>query len=132
MPCFSIFGWQKPCYLIQEGYADSYKELTESVDWSGYGAGSGNPKCANCMVSCGYEWTSVVDGFSSLKGFWEWCGARFSNYPDAHALASLDEPYLTDLPCWFKSRLRFTSSRRHLHDGRSPQVHARAVLNRWN
>jgi len=92
MPCFSIFGWQKPCYLIQEGYADSYKELTESVDWSGYGAGSGNPKCANCMVSCGYEWTSVVDGFSSLKGFWGMVRGTFSNYPDAHALASLDEP----------------------------------------
>ena len=44
------------------------------------------------MVSCGYEWTSVIDGFSSLKGFWAMARGTFSNYTDAHALEVLDEP----------------------------------------
>ena len=68
-PAYNIFGWQKPCYLLQDGYADSFKELIETTNWENYGAASGNPKCANCMVSCGYEPTAVDDGFGSLGGF---------------------------------------------------------------
>jgi hypothetical protein len=45
MPCYNVFGWQKPCYLLQEGYADTYRELLDEVDWSKYGHASGNPKC---------------------------------------------------------------------------------------
>ena len=55
MPTFSIFGWQKPCYLLQDGYADTFQELMETVEWENYGTESGNPKCANCMVHSGYE-----------------------------------------------------------------------------
>ncbi len=55
MPAYNIFGWQKPCYLLQDGYADTFKELLETTEWDKYGTESGNPKCANCMVSCGYE-----------------------------------------------------------------------------
>ena len=69
-PAFNIFGWQKPCYLLQDGYADTYRELIETTDWSHYGTESGNPKCANCMVSCGYEPSTVHHGFTSLSGFW--------------------------------------------------------------
>ncbi len=43
MPTFSIFGWQKPCYLLQDGYADTFKELIETTNWDNYGARSGNP-----------------------------------------------------------------------------------------
>lgn len=64
MPLRSVFGWQKPCYLLQEGYAKSYKELLETTDWSSYGCKSGNPKCANCMVHSGYEATAVNDHFA--------------------------------------------------------------------
>ena len=92
MPCFSIFGWQKPCYLMQEGYADSYQELLDSTNWENYGASSGNPKCANCMVSCGYEATAVMDGFSSWKGFWAMAKGTFSLYKNKAALKLLEEP----------------------------------------
>ena len=68
-PAYNIFGWQRPCYLLQDGYADTFKELMETTKWEEYGVASGNPKCANCMVSCGYEPTAVIDGFWSLKGF---------------------------------------------------------------
>ena len=54
-PAYNIFGWQKPCYLLQDGYAETFKELLETTKWEEYGVASGNPKCANCMVSCGYE-----------------------------------------------------------------------------
>jgi hopanoid biosynthesis associated radical SAM protein HpnH len=69
MPTYSIFGWQKPCYLLQDGYADTFQELLDSVDWAKYGAKSGNPQCANCMVHSGYEASAVDYNFSSLKGF---------------------------------------------------------------
>ena len=53
---------------------------------------SGNPKCANCMVSCGYEPSAVIDGFGSLKGFWSMVRGSFSSYKDEHALRLLNEP----------------------------------------
>lgn len=61
MPSYSVLGWQKPCYLLNEGYYSTYKELLASTDWSKYGRKSGNPKCADCMVHCGYEPTAAMD-----------------------------------------------------------------------
>ena len=58
MPTRNIFGWQKPCYLLGEGYAKSYKELMETTDWESYGTGR-YEKCANCMAHCGYEPTAA-------------------------------------------------------------------------
>jgi len=91
-PAYNIFGWQKPCYLLQDGYAETFKELMETTVWESYGAASGNPKCANCMVSCGYEPTAVIDGFGSLKGFAAMVRATFSRYPDQGALELLNQP----------------------------------------
>lgn len=67
-PTFNIFGWQKPCYLLQDGYVDSFKELMEGTDWSSYGRESGNAACQQCMVHCGYEPTAVDHTFSSFGG----------------------------------------------------------------
>ena len=92
MPTYNLFGWQKPCYLLQDGYAESYKELMETTDWDAYGTQSGNPQCANCMVHCGYEPTSVDDTFGSMRGFMDTVKATFSLYPDKDALADLDHP----------------------------------------
>ncbi|HTB22557.1 MAG TPA: adenosyl-hopene transferase HpnH [bacterium] len=92
MPAYNVFGWQKPCYLLQEGYADSYQELLASTRWEEYGTASGNPKCANCMVSCGYEATAVVDGFGSAKGFMDMVKGTFSRYKDPGAMKLLQEP----------------------------------------
>jgi hopanoid biosynthesis associated radical SAM protein HpnH len=90
MPTYNIFGWQKPCYLLQDGYAESYKELMETTEWASYGTESGNPQCANCMVHCGYEPSSVDDTFGSLRGFADTVKATFSLYPDKDALTDLD------------------------------------------
>jgi len=68
-PTYNLFGWQKPCYLMQEGYAKTYQELLDSTDWSQYGRASGNPKCADCMVHSGYEPTAVSETFGTLRGF---------------------------------------------------------------
>src|SRR3984893_12126314 len=59
MPTFSIFGWQRAGYLLQYGYADTFQELMETVEWQNYGTESGNPRCANCMVHSGYEASGV-------------------------------------------------------------------------
>jgi hopanoid biosynthesis associated radical SAM protein HpnH len=91
-PCYSIFGWQRPCYLLQEGYADTFNELMNDTKWEEYGVPSGNPKCANCMVSCGYEPTAVMEGFGSVKGIFEMARGWFGLYPDAEALKQLSEP----------------------------------------
>jgi hopanoid biosynthesis associated radical SAM protein HpnH len=58
MPTRNIFGWQKPCYLLGEGYVETYAELMEGTDWDSYGTGR-YEKCANCMAHCGYEATAV-------------------------------------------------------------------------
>jgi hopanoid biosynthesis associated radical SAM protein HpnH len=58
MPTRNVFGWQKPCYLLGEGYAKTFKELMETTDWDAYGTGR-YEKCANCMAHCGYEPTAV-------------------------------------------------------------------------
>ena len=61
-PTRNIFGWQRPCYLIDDGYANAYSALMEQTDWQCYGPGR-DPRCLNCMVHCGYEPTAVVDTF---------------------------------------------------------------------
>ena len=66
IPCYSVFGWQKPCYLLADGYVSSYQELLETTDWSQYGRGN-NPKCANCMAHVGYEPTAVLRTMGSLR-----------------------------------------------------------------
>jgi hopanoid biosynthesis associated radical SAM protein HpnH len=66
IPCYSIFGWQRPCYLMADGYAKTYKELVETTDWSKYGRGR-DPRCSNCMAHCGYEPTAVLKSMESLR-----------------------------------------------------------------
>jgi hopanoid biosynthesis associated radical SAM protein HpnH len=68
-PTYNIFGWQRPCYLLQEGYAQSFQELLETTRWERYGRRSGNPKCQDCMVHCGFEPTAVEETFTSWRGF---------------------------------------------------------------
>jgi len=65
-PTRNVFGWQKPCYLMADGYAKTFKELLETTDWDRYGTGR-DPRCADCMVHCGYEPTAVLDATSSLR-----------------------------------------------------------------
>jgi hopanoid biosynthesis associated radical SAM protein HpnH len=60
LPTRNIFGWQRPCYLLGEGFTKTYKELLETTEWEKYGTGR-YEKCANCMVHCGYEPTAAED-----------------------------------------------------------------------
>ena len=76
IPSYSLFGWQRPCYLLGEGYAGTFKELMEETDWDAYGTGN-YEKCADCMVHSGYEATAVMDSVKhpmkaaavALRGF---------------------------------------------------------------
>jgi len=70
VPCYNIFGWQRPCYLIGEGYANTFKELMEETPWEQYGTGR-YEKCADCMVHCGYEPSAAADALAHpLKSLW--------------------------------------------------------------
>jgi hopanoid biosynthesis associated radical SAM protein HpnH len=63
MPLRTVFGWQKPCYLVGEGYVDTFAELMSGTDWDQYGVGK-YEKCANCMVHCGFEGTAAREGLT--------------------------------------------------------------------
>jgi hopanoid biosynthesis associated radical SAM protein HpnH len=70
MPTRNIFGWQKPCYLLGEGYVKTFQELMETTDWDAYGTGR-YEKCANCMAHCGYEPTAAEESFANpFKSLW--------------------------------------------------------------
>ena len=91
-PTYNIFGWQKPCYLLQEGYVDTFEELMRDTQWERYGRASGNPKCQNCMVHCGYEPSAVDYTFSGFPGLWATVKAMvFSTYANPRAKRRLEE-----------------------------------------
>jgi len=93
MPTYSIFGWQKPCYLLQDGYAETFNELMTTTEWDNFGTESGNPKCANCMVHSGYEASGVDYTFGSLKGLFAAAKATlFTKNDDDEAYRMLNEP----------------------------------------
>ncbi|HKZ06947.1 MAG TPA: adenosyl-hopene transferase HpnH [Methylomirabilota bacterium] len=77
-PTYNIFGWQRPCYLLQDGYAETFKELMETTPWENYGRKSGNEKCQDCMVHCGFEATAVDHTFSSPRAFIETAAVTFT------------------------------------------------------
>src|SRR5450432_2679165 len=66
IPSYSLLGWQRPCYLMADGYVKTYKELIETTDWSKYGRGR-DSRCNNCMAHCGYEPTAVLATMGSMK-----------------------------------------------------------------
>jgi hopanoid biosynthesis associated radical SAM protein HpnH len=70
-PTFNVFGWQRPCYLLQEGYAPTFQDLLDNTHWERYGRKSGNDRCRDCMVHCGFEATAVNETFGSWRGLAE-------------------------------------------------------------
>jgi hopanoid biosynthesis associated radical SAM protein HpnH len=66
-PTYTILGWQRPCYLLDDGYADTYGELMEKTDWQKY-LNCGDPRCMDCLVHCGYEASAVID---TVKNPWK-------------------------------------------------------------
>jgi hopanoid biosynthesis associated radical SAM protein HpnH len=66
IPSYSLLGWQRPCYLLDDGYAQTWDDYITNTDFEAYGRGR-DPRCANCMAHCGYEPTAVLATMSSLK-----------------------------------------------------------------
>jgi hopanoid biosynthesis associated radical SAM protein HpnH len=66
IPSYSLLGWQRPCYLLDDGYVQTYRELIEDTDWSKFGRGN-DPRCDNCMAHCGYEPSAVFATVGSLR-----------------------------------------------------------------
>jgi len=66
IPSYSLLGWQRPCYLLDDGYEKSYQDLLEKADWDAFGRGK-DPRCANCMAHCGYEPSAVLATTDSLR-----------------------------------------------------------------
>ncbi|HEY0195359.1 MAG TPA: adenosyl-hopene transferase HpnH [Kofleriaceae bacterium] len=66
-PTYNIFGWQRPCYLLQDGYVKTFRELIDDTEWSKYGRASKNPQCQDCMVHCGFEPSAVNATFGSAR-----------------------------------------------------------------
>jgi hopanoid biosynthesis associated radical SAM protein HpnH len=90
-PTFNLFGWQKPCYLLQNGSVDSFDDLMQQTDWSQYGRASGNPACQQCMVHSGHEPTAANHTFSSFGGLWGTIKAiAFNRYANPAALNRLE------------------------------------------
>ena len=91
-PTYNLFGWQKPCYLLEDGHAASFGELLGETDWPRYGRASGNRACQQCLVHCGHEPTAVDDTFGSIGGFWRTVRALLRRrYPDPAARRQLEE-----------------------------------------
>src|SRR4029077_2723335 len=67
-PTRTVLGWQRPCYLMNEGYVQTYRELMEETEWDRYGYGR-DARCTNCMAHCGYEATAVKETMATpLEG----------------------------------------------------------------
>ena len=69
IPSYSLLGWQRPCYLMADGYVKTYRELVEETDWELYGRGK-DERCDNCMAHCGYEPSAVLATSRSLRQSW--------------------------------------------------------------
>lgn len=93
-PTYNIFGWQKPCYLLGEGHVSTFRELIEDTAWENYGHTSGNAKCRDCMVHCGYEPSAVSATFGSLRGLVHTAGLVLRNWLRADEPASTPSPQL--------------------------------------
>ncbi|MFO0884678.1 MAG: DUF3463 domain-containing protein [Pirellulales bacterium] len=97
-PTYNVFGWQKPCYLLGEGYVQTFQELLDTTAWENYGRKSGNPKCEDCLMHCGYEPSAVTATFSSWKGFWRSARlALFGDTPDAPVPQTVPRPHLQSI-----------------------------------
>ena len=97
-PTYNLFGWQRPCYLLEEGaYAATYSELIDQTDWDSYGPDSGHPACSDCMVHSGFEPTAVTQTFGSLKGFWATARSVLFGPPRTRVPELASSPISTDI-----------------------------------
>ena len=122
-PTRNVFGWQKPCYLIGEGYVGSFKELMETTDWDSYGTGK-YEKCANCMVHCGFEPTAVNDTVAHpLKALKVWLGG-FKTEGDMAPEISLSN----QRPAEYVFETHVTKALAEIHENPTPPKRPKVTL----
>ncbi len=91
-PTYNIFGWQVPCFFLQDGYVDTFRELMDDTPWEQYGRASGNPRCQSCMVHIGYEGSATHHMLSGLGGLAATARALLrGRYLDPQQLAVLEQ-----------------------------------------
>jgi hypothetical protein len=100
-PTYNLFGWQRPCYLLDDGYAATFDELMQTTDWDRYGHASGNPRCRDCMVHCGFEPSAVAATFGSVRGLLATArltliGSRRKRQAEPNIRAESDRPLATE------------------------------------
>ncbi|MCA9270467.1 MAG: adenosyl-hopene transferase HpnH [Planctomycetales bacterium] len=93
-PTYNVFGWQRPCYLLDEGYCETYAQLMAETEWAAYGHASGNPRCRDCMVHSGFEASAVAETFGSLGGLWRTAKLMFGRAPSAQPHSAPAAPHL--------------------------------------
>ncbi len=98
-PTYNLFGWQKPCYLLQDGYAETFEELMSETEWERFGTGR-DERCRDCMVHCGYEASAVDETFSGGGGFFATVRATLFGHrvSDEHFAAYSPERPTTEAP----------------------------------
>jgi len=72
-PTYTPAGWRKPCYLLADGHAQTFKELMKTTEWEAYGWGR-DPRCDTCMMHCGYEGSAILEAMHKPTTFLELAG----------------------------------------------------------
>ena len=66
--------------------------MIDETQWANYGQASGNAKCQDCMVHCGFEPSAVNHTFSGVGGLWATVKAMvFNSYANPAAKQKLAE-----------------------------------------
>ena len=65
-PTYTVLGWRKPCYPLADEHVQDVNELYEAGLWQKYGVGN-DPRCANCMMHCGFESATIFQAISTPK-----------------------------------------------------------------
>jgi hopanoid biosynthesis associated radical SAM protein HpnH len=65
-PTYTVLGWRKPCYPLADEHVRDVNELYEESLWDHYGVGK-DPRCANCMMHCGFESATIFQAVSTPK-----------------------------------------------------------------
>ena len=65
-PTYTVMGWRKPCYPLADEHVADVNQLYDDGLWERYGVGK-DPRCANCMMHCGFESATIFQAVSTPK-----------------------------------------------------------------
>ncbi|ACB96719.1 adenosyl-hopene transferase HpnH [Beijerinckia indica] len=121
-PTRTVFGWQRPCYLLGEGYAPTFKALMEETDWDAYGTGR-YEKCADCMVHCGFEASAVREAFQRP---WEMLGILLKGFRTSGPMVP-DLPLASQRPATYVFNQQVEEKLSELHHHKAARDHLSAA-----